>query len=93
MVIGVLTVELGIDGTHSLKDKRQVLKSTLAHLRRTFNISASEVDNHDIWRSAIIGIAIVATDGAYANSVLDKVVDHIESDPRLDLRCAEIELL
>lgn len=93
MVIGVLTAEIGIEGADSLKDKRQALKSLLAHLRSDFNISAAEVADHDIWRRATIGIAIVATDAKFANQVLDKVVDHIEGDPRVDLGHCEIEFL
>lgn len=93
MVIGVLTAELSIGGANSLKDKRQVVKSLLAHLRSEFNISAAEVANHDIWRQATIGIAVVATDGSFANAVLDNVVDHIERDPRADLGHYEMEML
>ena len=93
MVIGLLTAELGIDGANSLKDKRQVLKSLLAHLRADFNISASEVADNDIWRKATIGIAVVANDGVFAQQVLDKVVDHIEGDLRVDLGHYEIEML
>jgi uncharacterized protein YlxP (DUF503 family) len=93
MVIASLTAELSIDGADSLKDKRQVLKSLLAHLRREFNISAAEVADQDLWRSAVIGIAVVATDGSYANQVLDKVVDHIEREPRVALGHYEIEML
>lgn len=93
MIIGVLTAELGIDGADSLKDKRQALKSLLAHLRSNFNVSAAEVADHDLWRRAVIGIAVVATDAKFANQVLDKVVDHMEGDPRVDLGHYEIEFL
>ena len=93
MAVGLLSLEIYIPDSRSLKDKRQVLKSLLAHLRNNFNISAAEVDNHDIWRTATIGIAIVATDNRYANEVLDKVVDHIQSEPRVDLGHYEIEMM
>ena len=93
MVIGLLTAELAIDGADSLKDKRQALKSLLAHLRNEFNVSAAEVADHDIWRRATVGVAVVATDNAFANAVLDKVVDHIERDPRVALGHYEIEML
>ena len=93
MTIGLLTVELHIDEANSLKDKRQVVKSLLAHLRHEFNISAAEVGDHDVWRTATVGIAVVATDGTYATQVLDKVIDHIESNPRVDVSRAEIEML
>jgi uncharacterized protein YlxP (DUF503 family) len=93
MVIGVLTAELAIEQADSLKDKRQVLKSLLAHLRNEFNVSAAEVGDHDIWRRATIGVAVVANDTPYANQVLDKVIDHIERDPRADLGHYELEFL
>ena len=93
MTIGLLTAELQIDEANSLKDKRQVLKSLLAHLRHEFNISATEVADHDVWRRATIGIAVVATDGTFAQQVLDKVIDHIESNPRVDMGHTEIEML
>ena len=93
MTIGLLTTELQIEEADSLKDKRQILKSLLAHLRSEFNISATEVGDHDIWRRATIGVAVVATDNAFAHQVLDKVIDHIESNPRVDLGHSEIEML
>jgi uncharacterized protein YlxP (DUF503 family) len=93
MMIGVLTAEIAIDSADSLKDKRQVLKSLLAHLRNAFNISAAEVGDHDVWRRATVGIAVVANEAGFANQVLDKVVDHIERDPRVDLGHYEIEML
>src|SRR3569833_2248188 len=76
--VGLLTAELAIESADSLKDKRQVLKSLMAHLRNELNVSVSEVDDHDIWRKAVIAAAIVAVDGRFVNEVLDKVVDHIE---------------
>ena len=93
MTIGLLTVELHIEEANSLKDKRQVLKSLLAHLRSEFNISATEVGDHDVWRTATVGVAVVATDGSYANQVLDKVLDHVESNLRVDVTRSEIEML
>ncbi len=93
MTVGLLTAEIGIEEANSLKDKRQVLRSLIAHLRNTFNVSVAEVADQDVWRRATIGIAVVATDARYATEVLDKVVDHIERDPRADLGHYEIEML
>jgi uncharacterized protein YlxP (DUF503 family) len=92
-VVGLLTAELTIEASDSLKDKRQVLKSLIAHLRNEFNVSVAEVADHDVWRRATIAVAMVAGDGRFVNEVLDKVVDHIERDPRADLGHYEIETL
>ena len=56
MVVGLATIELHIPASHSLKDKRQVLKSLLDTTRQKFNVSAAEVDHLDIWRRATIAV-------------------------------------
>ncbi len=59
----------------SLKGKRQVLKSITARIRNKFNVSVAEVDDHDAWQLATIGICYISTDGRFTNQVLSKVVD------------------
>lgn len=92
-VVGLMTAELTIETANSLKDKRQVLKSLIAHLRNEFNVSISEVGDHDVWRKAVIAVAVVSSDGRFVNELLDKVVDHIEADLRVDLGHYEMETL
>lgn len=92
MHIGVLTLRLSIEQADSLKDKRQVVKSLIAHIRQKFNVSASEVADLDTWRRATIGVAIVSNDSRFANQVLSKVVDHVEGDWRAVLDDYTIEM-
>ena len=92
MHIGILTLHLSIEQADSLKDKRQVVKSLLAHLRRKFNISAAEVEDLDIWRRAVVGVAVVSNEAKFADQVLNKVADHVESDPRVVLDGYGIEI-
>lgn len=93
MHIGVLTLHLSIHGADSLKDKRQAVKSLVAHLRNKFNVSASEVGEQDIWRRAVVGVAIVSNDTRFANQVLSQVVNHVEKDDRVVLDDYGIEFL
>ena len=93
MVVGVCTVELYIPDGHSLKAKRQVLSSLKERLRAKFNISVAEVDEHELWQKAVLGIACVATEQAYVNQVLDHVVNMIRSIPPLELVKWHIEML
>ena len=57
MIVGVCTVELFIGDSRSLKDKRQVLHSLKDRLRGKFNLSVAEVDGHDLWQKAVLGMA------------------------------------
>ena len=93
MHIGVLTLNLSIDSANSLKDKRQVLKSLIAHIRASFNVSVAEVDENDIWRRAVLGVAVVSNAEPFANAVLSKVIDHVENDFRVVLGDYAIEML
>lgn len=93
MHIGVLTLHLSIDGADSLKDKRQAVKSLVVHLRQKFNVSASEVDDLDIWRRATLGVVVATNDARFANQVLSQVVNHVERDLRVVLDDYSLEFL
>jgi len=77
MVIAILTVTLSIPHADSLKDKRRVLKSIKDRLRNGFNVSVAEIGEQDIWRTAVLGIAVISQDASYANGVLSRVQDLI----------------
>jgi uncharacterized protein YlxP (DUF503 family) len=91
MVIGVCTLVLDINSSHSLKDKRRVVKSILAKVRNQFNVSIAEVDANDAWQSAVLGIACVSNDASHAHGLLTKVVETI-INTRFDAEVAEYEI-
>lgn len=78
MVVGTLKITLGIDLADSLKAKRKVVRSIVERTRHRFNCAVAEVDEHDTYRRAVIGVAVVANDGPHVNSVLDKILDAVE---------------
>lgn len=78
MVIVAATVDLHLPGMASLKEKRGVLKTLIARLHKTFNIAVAEVDLHDVWQSAALGIAIVSTSAAHGEAKLESVLGWIE---------------
>lgn len=94
MVIGACKVELHLPGNGSLKGKRSVLKSLLAHLRREFNLAAAEVGYNDAWQSAEIGLATVANDPGRVHALLERAVRWIETHhPEVQVVDWEIEIL
>ncbi len=78
MVIGSMIVELDIPDAHSLKQKRSVMKGLIARVHREFNVACAEVALHDTWRSAVLGVAVVSTTAAHAETVLQAVTRWIE---------------
>lgn len=85
MHVGVCTLHLRLTGSHSLKEKRRVIKSIKDRVKNKFNVSIAEVDALDNWQWATIGVACVSNDSGFANSVLSNVIDFIE-----DIRLAEL---
>ena len=95
MVVGVLKVTLGIDAADSLKAKRKVVRSLVERIRHRFNCAIAEVGDLDLYNRAVIGVSVVANDGPYVNSVLDKILDALEADAlgRAELLSSDLELI
>ena len=91
MVIGILTVSISIPQANSLKDKRRVVKSIKDRLRNGFNVSVAEIGEQDIWRTAILGIAVISEDATYANGVLSRVQDLIQNNCDAIMTNCELE--
>ncbi len=91
MVIGVCSLQLYLPAAHSLKDKRQVIRSLTARLRQRFNVSVSEVGNQDLWQSTELAVVCVSTDQSYAHGLLTKAMNFVESS-RIDLQVVDYHL-
>ena len=65
---------------NSLKEKRRILKGLKDRVGNNFNVSISEIDDHDVWRRAQLGIACISNNGKDANQLLNRVVYFIESE-------------
>jgi hypothetical protein len=94
MNVGVCKIRLRLPDNLSLKDKRRVLKSITARVGNKFNVSVAEVDDHDLWQSATLGICCVSNNKRYTNEVLSKIVDFvIEGRFEVEILDYEIEIL
>jgi uncharacterized protein len=71
--IGVLTLELRLEESHSLKDKRHVVKSLKDRLRHRFNVAVAEIDFQDLWQRSVVAAVTVSGDHGHAESVLQSV--------------------
>ncbi len=92
MRIAVLHVELHIPYAHSLKEKRMVLRRVKDRLQK-FNVGVAEVEHHDLWQRAGLGIVAVSTTDEHVERELAAAADEIERvEPGLVTR-TEIEFL
>ena len=79
MVTVVLRIRLHLPMVRSLKEKRRILKSLVARIRNSFNVAIAEVDENDVHRTAVLGVAIVANNRAFADQVAAKVINKIDT--------------
>jgi uncharacterized protein YlxP (DUF503 family) len=75
MAVIALRLELVIEQAHSLKDRRQVVRSLKEKLRRGFNISVAELDEAVTWQSATIGVTAISNSRDYLTGLMRQVED------------------
>jgi uncharacterized protein YlxP (DUF503 family) len=72
-MIAYLTLEIRIEGAHSLKDKRQVVRSIKDGLRNHFNVSVAEIDPSDAWQRATLGVVSISSSRDYLDGLMKNV--------------------
>ena len=93
MNIGVCLIELRLPENHSLKGKRQVIKSMTARLQNKYNVSVAEIDNQPLWQLASLGIACVSNHRRHADETLSNVIKFvIQNYPDVEILSSEKEI-
>lgn len=78
MQIALLEITLRLTWAHSLKEKRAEVKSLLAKVRNKFNVAAAEADEQDDHQAAVLAIAMLASNRALGDAMMDGVLEFIE---------------
>lgn len=95
-MIAFLTLELRIEGAHSLKDKRQVVRSLKDRLRAHFNVSVAEMDANGLWQRATIGVVSISDSRDYLEGLMNNVerqATRIANNAGADVADAYLEYL
>lgn len=90
MIIGASEITLHLPECHSLKEKRQVIKSIMARVRNQFDVAIAEVGENDRWQLARLGISCVSNNGQHADEILGHVRHYIE-ESRPDIQISNVE--
>jgi uncharacterized protein len=70
MPVGLLTLEIHLPYSHSLKEKRAVLRKIRDRLRSRFNVAVAELDHRDVWQVATLGVVTISDSRQLLDSVL-----------------------
>ncbi len=74
MYVGVAQLTLLIGDSHSLKDKRMVLRRIKDRVREKLGVTVNEVGELDTWNRAELGCAVVSADRGKALELIDDVI-------------------
>ena len=77
LTIALLSLELFLPASQSLKDKRMVLRRLKDRLG-AFNIAVAEVAHQDLWQRAGLAVVTVASADEMAEKTLTSVLNEIE---------------
>ena len=79
MTVGIARVTMFVAGSHSLKEKRSVVRRVKDLVQKKFNVSIAEVGENDVWQRAVIGLSLVGNERRFVESQLDEVLAFIRS--------------
>ena len=83
MTIGLLHVHLSIPESHSLKEKRRVLRSLKDRIMNSMNVSVAETGRQDAWQFSELAFVTVAGTSDVVDKRLATVGNKLRANPRL----------
>lgn len=79
MIVGVCRLSLLVSYSHSLKEKRAVVRKIKDRVRQKYGIALSEVGGLDTWQRAVLGYAVVGGDRDHVIQTIGKVASLVEA--------------
>jgi uncharacterized protein len=89
MFVAAVQFDLRLPLSHSLKEKRAIIRPIIDGLRNRFHVSVSEVDHQNLWQRTVIGIAIVGPSVGQVEEILASCERFVWSFPEVEVLAAE----
>lgn len=77
MIIGLLSLEIYLPFSNSLKEKRKRLVRVRDRLKSKYNVAFSEIDYHEKWQRALIGVVTLNDQKIIVEKTLNKIIDEV----------------
>ncbi|TSA23419.1 DUF503 domain-containing protein [bacterium] len=90
MSVKSVLVNLYLPTSHSLKEKRSIVKSIIKKLRNRYNASVAEISGLDKWQYAGIGISVISIDRIIIEKIHSNIINFIENN-YTDIQIMEIQ--
>jgi len=79
VIVALARLSLYIPHSHSLKEKRAVVRKVVDRMAARFKLHVAEVGGQDTWQRAVLGYAVVGSDGQKVGQLADEVLRAIQS--------------
>lgn len=93
MYAALVTLDLHVPASGSLKAKRAVVRSLMAALRNDLHASVAEVGHQDLWQRCELGVALACSTYAGALKVAQQVEKIVFREPRVELIGAHVQVV
>jgi uncharacterized protein len=91
MIIGYLGIEIYLPYSHSLKEKRKMLKSYQDRLKKYFNVSFAELDYQTKWQRTKIGIVVINNKQSLIEKTFNQIIKEAEENIEGEIICKETD--
>lgn len=93
MIVAVVRLSVYIHHSHSLKEKRAVIRKLIDRIQARFKLHVAEVGGQDTWQRAQLGFAVVGSEMQVVESIADEVVRSIQSSVEGEVVSIDREVL
>jgi uncharacterized protein YlxP (DUF503 family) len=83
VIVACLRVQFLLPGCSSLKEKRFVLNSLKARIRKKFNVALCEIGYRDKWQRSELGLVTVASGRRGAEKAAQSIASFFEREHRI----------
>ena len=92
MNVGSARIKIRLFGLSSLKDKRSLSRRLINQIRKSHNVSVSEVDAQDSKDFLVLGISMVSNDKNLIHRTFELIENFIELGEGLEIEEMEKEI-
>jgi uncharacterized protein YlxP (DUF503 family) len=90
MNIGLLTLEIYIPYSHSLKEKRKTLNKIKDRVKNKYNVAFAELDYLNKWQRSKIGLVTINAQKKMVEKIFHRIIRDIEENIEGEILNTEI---
>jgi uncharacterized protein YlxP (DUF503 family) len=90
--VGRCELDLFIDNSHSLKEKRRIIKSIKERLKNQYNVAVCEYGDMSLWQRSQLGLVSCSNERTVVDATLKRAIDFLGHVRPVSLLHYEIEV-